>query len=497
MELQFDKSTCRYLKKLNSHSQSQEQTQEIRIPDNMPDVGRVLGCWGQPVLRGKEWSSDGMNITGGVTVWVMYIPEGGGTPQKLDLWVPFQLKWNLPEAQNDGTIIAVLDLANIDCRSLSARKLMVRAAISAMADAWEPAQTELYTADQVGDNIHLLKKTYPMELPQEAGEKTFQLEEELNIPGFGDGCKMVHYQIQPQILEQKVMAGKLVFRGTCKVQGLFQCEYGGLKNWDMEMGFSQFADLDRDYGPNGTAWVIPVLTGAELEKNEQGKSVIKFGITCQYVIFDRVMVDAVEDAYCPGRTLQTHSEQICLPARLDYSHEQLTCRQTHRCDAVDVVDVFACWGSPRISHNEEKTLFALSPNYQVLYMDAAGELHSAAIAGETDVQLASDEANCFAAHMGQRNVQVVQTGDGLEICGNVNLDIAAFSQKRLSMVDAITIGEIVAPDPGRPSLVLCRCSNSSLWNLAKKYGSTVEQIKEINMIADEPAEDQLIMIPVN
>ncbi len=497
MELQFDKYTCRCLKKLNAHTQSQELTQEIRIPDNMPDVGRVLGCWGQPLLRGKEWSSGGVNINGGVTAWVMYVPEGGGVPQSVELWLPFQMKWNLPDAQNDGTISAVMDLANMDCRSLSARKLMVRVTVSAVVDAWEPSQVELYQAGQLGEDIQLLENTYPMELPQEAGEKPFQMEEELNIPGFTDGCQMVHYQIQPQILEQKVMAGKLVFRGVCKAHGLYRCEGGSLENWDVEMGFSQFADLDRDYGPNGSAWVIPVLTGMELEKNEQGKVLLKCGITCQYVIFDRVMVDSVEDVYSPRRSVQTYVEQISLPARLDFSREQAVSRQTHRCDASEVIDVFTCWGIPRVSHNGGLTQFEITPNYQILYLDQTGELHTALVSGEAVLELKSDEANCFCAFMGHKNMQTALTGDGLEIEGNVSVDISAFSQKVLPMVAGITVGETVAPDPSRPSLVLCRCGTNGLWQLAKKYGSTVEQIKKINMIVEEPCENQLIMIPVN
>ena len=263
------------------------------------------------------------------------------------------------------------------------------------------------------------------------------------------------------------------------------------------MGFSQFADLDRDYGPNGTAWVIPVLTGIELEKNEQGKVLLKCGITCQYVIFDRVMVDSVEDAYSPRRSVQIHTEQICLPSRLDYSREQAVCRQTHRCDAAEIIDLFVCWGVPRVGHNGGLTQFEITPNYQILYLDPEGELHSTLVGGEAVVELESDEANGLCAYIGQRNVQTTLTGDGLEIVGNVSLDISAFSQKVLPMVDGITVGEVITPDPGRPSLVLCRCGTNGLWNLAKKYGSTIEQIRKINMIIDEPSEDQLIMIPVN
>ena len=66
MELQFEKTLCNCLRMCQPQVQSQEQTQEVRIPEGMPDIGTVLACWGQIVLRGKEWRSDAAGISGGV-----------------------------------------------------------------------------------------------------------------------------------------------------------------------------------------------------------------------------------------------------------------------------------------------------------------------------------------------------------------------------------------------------------------------------------------------
>ena len=51
-----------------------EETQEYKLPDGMPDIGRVIAAWGQVVLRGKEWRSRHIGISGGVMLWVLYAP---------------------------------------------------------------------------------------------------------------------------------------------------------------------------------------------------------------------------------------------------------------------------------------------------------------------------------------------------------------------------------------------------------------------------------------
>ena len=51
-------------------TQVQEQTQEVRVSDGMPDIGSILCSWGQVILRSKEWDGDTITINGGTMVWV-------------------------------------------------------------------------------------------------------------------------------------------------------------------------------------------------------------------------------------------------------------------------------------------------------------------------------------------------------------------------------------------------------------------------------------------
>lgn len=65
MEFEFQKSACPCLETVLREAQNVEQTQEIKLPDGMPDIGRVLAAWGQTILRGKEWRSDNVSFPAG------------------------------------------------------------------------------------------------------------------------------------------------------------------------------------------------------------------------------------------------------------------------------------------------------------------------------------------------------------------------------------------------------------------------------------------------
>ena len=80
MELQFDKQPISCLNQVKWEQKNQELTQEIRLTEDLPDVGSVLGAWGQTIVRGKQWRKGNMEVTGGVMVFVLYAPEDGSAP---------------------------------------------------------------------------------------------------------------------------------------------------------------------------------------------------------------------------------------------------------------------------------------------------------------------------------------------------------------------------------------------------------------------------------
>jgi len=499
MELKLNTSTCHSLRKAVSQVLTQEQTQEVRLPDAMPDIGRVLGSWGQVLVRGKEWRGSGMSVSGGVMAWVLYAPEDGTQVRCMEAWVPFQMKWDFPETQRDGFICAVPLLKAVDARSTSARKLMVRANVSLLGEALEPVETEIYHAGELPEDVQLLQQSYPMELPQESGEKLFQMEEELTLPGtFPSVEKILRYEFHPQVSEHKVMAGRLVFRGSGKFRLLYCGEDENLNSWECDLPFSQYTELDRDYGPNASAWMTPILTGLEVDVDEQQRLQLKSSIAAQYVIYDRIMVDLVEDAYSTDRSVIPQTDTLDLSMCLDQKTEPIDINHTMNVKATRVMDV--CWypEHPVCRQNGDITELRVPGHFQVLYYDENGNLQCGNGKSESVLNMPSDPQNNIAGYIRMKgSVQAIPGTESMELSGQAELDTAVFTEQGLCMVTGLELGEIREPDPERPSLVLRRTGEQRLWDIAKECNSTVQAIREANKLKDEPEEGQMLLIPVS
>ncbi len=498
METQFNKTLCPYLRSALYQLQDQEQTQELRLPEGMPDVGRILGAWGQALMRSKEWQPDAMHVTCGCMAWVLYEPEGGGVPQSVQAWIPFQQSIDHTAGSHEGVMQVQCLLRSIDARTVSARKIMLRATLNVLAHGWVHEDGEIYTRQEVPEDVCLLEKTYPLCLLSEAGEKSFVLDEELSLPGSAPALsELVRYGLRSELIDTKVLTDKVVFRGIAVIHILYTAADGSLHSSDLEVPFSQFSSLSGEYDDDALADICVALTSLELETDPEGRLRLKAGLTGQYTVYTTRPVTLVEDAYSPGREVSLQTQPLQLPAVLDRGSETLTAQLEIPFDGAQVVDTAFYPDHPRCVREQDHVHADISGVFHILYRDADGQL-------QPMLQRWQDRKTIEAA--AHSNVQLSLSPSGgskwsvggeLQLKNDVILHSSTLAQHTIPMVTALELGQLQEKDPDRPSLILARAGEHSLWELAKENGSTVEAICSANALAgDQDLHQQILLIPV-
>lgn len=499
MELQFKKQSCRCLERAAREVQNQELTQELRLTDGMPDIGRVLTSWAQMILRSKEWRGDTVTVTGGAMVWVLYAPEDGTEPRCIDGWIPFQLHWNVADPDREGPVRISPRIRFVDSRTISARKFMVRVGAGALAEILYPAELPVCEPEELPEDVQVLRRTYPVRLPKEAGEKTFLLDEDLTMPGSAAlPEKILSYTIHPEVTDCKVTGNKVVFRGSGNLHLIYRCQEGRVRTWDFEIPFSQFSDLENSFSPDAQADVQMGTTSLELDMNDEGQLRLKCGLVAQYVANDRDLMELAEDAYSLHRDMEVQRSPLVLPAVLEDRREHMSAEQMLPGQTGEVADISFLPDFPRQRQTGDGVELELPGLFQILYYADDGVLQAANARWEGKVTLPAGESSRIdAAVMPMGRPQAIPGAEGMNLTAQLQLRTTAASDQGIPMITGLELGELKESDPNRPSLILCRPGGEGLWNLAKRSGSTVAAIRMANGIEDEPPADRLLLIPVS
>lgn len=497
MELQFERSACPFLDTAVREVRNLELTQEIRLPEGMPDIGRVLCAWGQTVLRGKEWRSDSVSFSGGLMVWVLYAPEDGSEERCLDTWIPFQMRWELPEDTPEGEIRILCLPRFTDARSISPRKIMIRSGMSVLAEAMVPKTSQIQVPGNLPEDIQLLRSTYPLRMYQEVGEKPFVMDEQLPLPESAPRPqKLLYYRMDPVILDRKVLADKIVFRGTGRLHVLYRSEEGQIHSWSFEPSFSQFAELRQEHGPDAQLDIRLASTNLELEPEEQGCFRLKAGLTAQYAVSDKCLLELTEDAYSPARELEVDVEQLTLPVLLETRRETMYPELSVPAHADIAVDAAFLPDFPFQKRRDNAVDMGISGAFQVLYYAEDGSLQSSGNRWEKQQNIPMDENSRIQAIPLASEAQASAGNGQLQAKAELPMELIAASRQSFPVVTQIGPGELRKPDSSGPSLILRRAGDASLWEIAKSSRSTIEAIRRANQLSGEPESGQMLLIPV-
>ena len=496
MELQFEKSAVPVLNTALQEIRNLELTHEVKLSDGMPDIGRVLTSWGQILLRSKEWSRDEISASGGVMIWTLYLPEDGTEPRSVESWVPFQMNWDVGQETLEGAICIVPLLRFVDGRGISSRKMMLRAGISAMAKAYSPSEREVYRPGEVPEDVQLLKRTYPIRIPKEAGEKVFLLDEELALPESQPGVeKLISFTLVPEIGDRRVVGNRFVFKGSGNLHLVYRCPEGKIRTYDFELPFSQFADLDNRYGDDAKGDIHLAVTSLELDLLDSGKLRLKAGMVGQYLVDDQMLLELTEDAYSPTRDVVPMLETLQMTSVLDDRTESVAAEQSVPGLSGQSADMNFLPDFPKQRKNGELELTGL---FQVLSYGEDGSLQSSNTRWEGKTAYGADEHTSLQAVPQVVGQPEGNPGtDGMNLGARMRLRLRTAAETELPMVTGLSLGEQQEPEPGRPSLVLCRAGDADLWTIAKRNSSTVKSIMEANGLTGEPEESRMLLIPVS
>ncbi len=500
MELVFQTSPMTFLQTVLQQTKTQEETAETIVPDALPDITSIADCYAYPILRGKDCRPGSVSISGGIKGAIFYTPEDGTYPRMLEIYIPFNMKFEHPKLTEQSQIQCSLRVGPPDARMINSRKALLRVEVICQIMACEEWKETKYSLEEKPEHLHLKTASYPMHLPVEMAEKSFLIQETLS-PGSGAAPmgEVYKFSCRPEILDEKLVGNKGVFKGMLHCKLLYLSENETLYLHKQQIPFSQYCDLVEDYDGE-TLEVHPVVTGYDLETETDaagGKSLfLSVHILAQATIYGTQELPVIEDAYSTTDVFTPQWNTYDMKSFLDRQSETYTVRQQVSGKFQEVLDCDVYWKNPGMTNRNNQMEVAYSLKIRVLGYDPEGNLQMVQSSDEIkQVFSLGEQAFCMPCLQETGSCSASQITAGAEVRFDCMMDTACYADEEIRGLCGGTLEE--GKKDKRPSMILKTVPEGThLWDLAKETGSTQKGIMEVNHLEQEIlTEDLFLLLP--
>ena len=476
---------------------------EVYLPDYLPDIQKILRSEIIPRVASRDMLAGRITVEGEAEIRVFYKSANDEISCAVAVKeFTHTVAVSEPDADYDVSTNTTAGINSV--RASGPRKIAVKAEVSTVIVA--ARNSVIQAAENVSDGVEARRENITLISNAESAEGEMRVTEELELPETMPEIRSLLYaDAAVKVKDVVPSAGRCVIKGELTVKPVYISEDGALHKGEFGFPVNRILDLpniDDKYICDGEMQIVSVY--AEPDKNSSGSSRV---IDCEIVVnallhaYKLNDCNIITDVYAPGKMLsEGYAEAKCLTCYDFYRDEKEIRGQIETENGIlKVVDVNA---EPRIMRvtAEEGCLKAEGiVNADMVYNSESG-------LSSKKAELPFEFSFPYSCELDARcDTEVAVDSVGYNISGDNTLDLRAVvsikasvcAERKVRAVNDITVTGDNPTCARCPVILYYAEKGESAWEIAKKYGASVNVIIEENALSgDLITEPAMLMIPL-
>lgn len=505
MSLEFVRETIKVNRIVGEDLTQTVVENDIIVPDVKPDVSRILLLDGDVCVNSTEVVQDKALVNGSIRYKILYIPdEPEQSVKSINASSTFSCSLDIPDSRQGMRCRAKSEIEHMEYNILNGRKINVKSVVKLSGKVEEEVEQDVIGDMRGLDNVQVLKNNINVNCYVGNGDGSYTWKESLEIPsGKPPIREILRNDIKITGKDYKIADNKIIAKGELNISTLYigDDEERSIQFMEHEAPFTQFIDMNGISGDAECDLDFQVLD-SQFEPWEDSDGEMRM-LNCEVALdisasgFSRTSVDVIEDAYSPHMRLGLEKKPFKVEEVIAENRSQVTIKDTASLqnDEPEIAEVFNVLSKPSLSEYrilDDKIIIEGVVNNNVLYLANNTEqpvfCHRQEIPFRHNIDVKGVKPGMVcdvgldAEHCNYSMVSGTEVEVRLVVCVNVKvLDHAMIpliskvteqpaDEKRLSSQPSITI---YFSQPG-----------DTLWKIAKRYFTTVEDLKAVNNLGD-------------
>ncbi len=503
MNIDLKQEKISYVKPIFRRKFSHEEILEVIVPDTQPDVLRVLNADGTAYIRSKDSDTGHVSAAGTVECAVLFIPEDGEGIRRLDVNVPFSVSADAAEIEPDSLIIADVSVSACEAKLINSRKLLVKTELMCTVECFNTFEFSISSAGELRD-VFAKSEQRTLLLPSAVGEKSFIFSDELKLKSGSEPIgEILRSKVTLSCDEIKPVGRKAVVKGNAYTE-IAYCmkESSRIETERFTSPFSQIVETDSETEPakfTASLMLTSVYVSRDYPEDAEDEYLnIEIHAVAQCTAYSEYELNYVSDVYSPKYELTPERQELVFELAEDNSDFSDTVRGSIPVENPDNVCLLSVTPCQIICVGDDPASVTVVLNVSMVYEDRSGSKWQVAkkLECKHDFDMAIDSRDvsavcgeCFSA---------VSNGE-VELRIPITISVRRENIIKFDVIEAVEYDENTKKDNSQlPSITVIKAGNKcGLWELSKKYGSSIELITAYNNLDSEqsPVAGSILLIP--
>ena len=463
---------------------------DMIVPDSKPDILSTICTSGVICVYKKEILDEKIRIDGSINTYIMYLADDENDKIRgINTNLDFSETLNISECREGMNESLEIKLKSIECKVINGRKIGIKATLEIEIKVYSNDEVEIINEIKDMEDIKVLNEELNVNSLVGIGETKIYTKDTISINAEDNIAEILRNNVSICDKDIKISYNKILTKAEAQIKIMYLTEDNRINCITSKIPIVGFIDIQNVIEQN-TYDINYEIKNMIIKLNpaEEHSIYIEFEVGVKAFVYEEKQINLIQDLYSPCENLEFNTKRINTIANknskkdLKQIKEKVMIENSGNEEIVDVEVV-------PVIEKENKL------NNKIVY---EGNINLNFIMKNSNLQINTRNAKIPFEYVIESikdinielEIEVVNSDfiiqDGGVINSNIDLLI---NQKSYNNINLNIMNEIKsngARETDDYSVIIYIVQrNDTLWKIAKKFGSTVENIVEVNSIEDE------------
>ncbi|MCL2195536.1 MAG: DUF3794 domain-containing protein [Oscillospiraceae bacterium] len=474
----------------------------ITLPEYCPDIHRMLRCSMEPAVHAVQTVGERVTVEGNARVTVLYAAEDGSL-HSVEQNTPFSRMIDIPDLADSDAVTAVVKPDFANARATSQRRFDTNGMLGVQLRAARVAEDAVLT-DVTGTGIQTLSDTVAASSLQSLAATHFPLSEVIEIDQGAppvDQILLRHAAVVPG--EVKAIQNKLLAKGNLETRVVYRSR--GVDEPVQVLHVVPFSQIIEAPGVSEATENTLRLRVCALDIAPKADSTgaarlldINARVGADVQGYAPVELTVIRDAYSTEGGVQPNMRLLETRRLAESFRDTLVAQDTFELGAQRVLLVNHEILNPEVTVKPDGLQVSGKVKLHVVYLDQNGNAEAAEKELPYTFARAFKGDDTFKVDVDIQllNLQETLSGGNLDLRAELAVAGELFAANRRNVVGVVAKDEADVIAPRAPLTIYFASHGEPLWDIAKRYRTTMDAVRLENEITGETATGgQMLLIP--